>query len=177
MPEIKVLVGKLAVEMAKIEAARGRIENLYRSLGEKADMSHHLRPRAVAALMDKPELPDIPPEIYARRSDPHEKIGPFLRRVYARWIGKGFTRNRLRTLDKSAYAAFKNHLAYHGDIGDLDLPSVSEQINRDFEALLTFDNPVSRKELDTEIILLRRIHNFLKTRGGSEPEPSPSKAE
>lgn len=165
MPEIHTLVKRFTKEISSLDMTPSECAAFYRMLGESLGLPHHLRPECVAAVMDKPKLPEIAPEFFAQRSDAREKIIPFLRRVYAPWLGQGLTRNHLNALDKQAYVALKNHLYYHGDTAGFEFPTIEEQINCDFERLLEFDNPTSMQELDAEIIALRRIHHFLKSRG------------
>lgn len=165
MPETTALVKRFTKEISSLDMTPEERAAFYRMLGQRLNLSHHLRPECVAAVMDKSELPDTAPEIFAGRADASEKIIPFLRRVYKPWLGQGFTRNHLNTLDPQAYVAFKNHLAYHGDAGDFDFPTIDEQIDRDFERLMDFDDETSKQELDSEITALRRIYHLLDSRG------------
>ncbi|MEP1964460.1 hypothetical protein [Tateyamaria sp.] len=167
MPETTALVKRFTKEIRSLDMTPKEQAAFYRMLGERLSLSHHLRPESVAAVMDKPKLPETAPELFAQRVDSREKIIPFLQRVYGSWLGRGFTRNHLSDLDKQAYVAFKNHLYYHGDTGGLNFPTIDEQIDHDFERLTEFDDDASKQELEGEIVALRRIHHFLQSRGKS----------
>lgn len=167
MPETKALVKRFTKEITSLDVTPDELATFYRMLGERLNLSHHLRPQCVAAVMDKPKLPETAPELFAQRTNAREKIIPFLRRAYKPWLGHGFTRNHLNTLDPQAYVAFKNHLYYHGDAGNFDFPTIDEQIDRDFERLMDFDDKASKLELDAEITALRRIYHLLDSRGKS----------
>lgn len=163
-PKTKSIVKRMAREIRMSVDTSEKCSDLYRALGSELGLAHHLRPECVAAVMDKPEFPEVAPELYAWRSDKKEKIIPFLRRVYASWLGKGFTRNHLSALDKQAYVAFKNHLFYHGSAEGFDFPTIDEQIDCDFSRLRGFEDTASWQALESEIVALRRIHHFLQSR-------------
>lgn len=162
--ETKSIVKRIVSEIQDSSESFTVIAKLYRSLGEKLNLSHHLRPECVAVVFDKPELPDFAPELYRDRKNSKEKSAEFIQRVYGSWLGKGLTRSHLNQLDSALYVAEKNRAFYHGRTFNIDLPTKAEQIDRDFDKLSEFADPASLQSLDDEIIALRRIHHFLESR-------------
>ena len=54
------------------------------------------------------EAPTIAPSLWKDRLDKSEDPISFTKRIYAKWIGKGFGRTDLKQLDKQLYAAIYN---------------------------------------------------------------------
>lgn len=169
--ETKSIVKRIVSEIQDSSESFTVIAKLYRSLGEELNLSHHLRPECVAVVFDKPELPSVALELYRNRKNPKEKPAEFIKRVYGSWLGKGLTRSHLNQLDSALYVAEKNRAFYHGRTHNIDLPTKAEQIDRDFEKLSGFDDPVSRQALEDEIIALRRIHHLLESRAKKDRKP------
>lgn len=54
-------------------------------------------------------LPDKAPELYKERTNRKEKPDAFIRRVYAKWLGRGLLRPHIKDLDSAAYRAMYKH--------------------------------------------------------------------
>lgn len=161
MNENNTLVKRIATDLLNAESGSEEVAAIYRALGQALGLRHHLRPRPVAEIMNKPELPKVAPEIYQQRADKEENVLDFVKRVYRPWIGKGFGRQHLYHLDRSAYLGYKNFIAYHGDRYSDILPTKEQLIDRDRAILSEHDDPKSCAQVKDEIVLIRRIENIL----------------
>lgn len=82
------------------------------------------------------ELPMEAPERYQGLSGP-ETPPEFVQRVYGRWLGHGLTRAHIGKLDAKLSDAIYNWLSRPNNVWPpgVDLPTKSEQISRDLDAL------------------------------------------
>lgn len=161
MNENNTFVKRIAHDLLKAEAGSAELATIYRALGQALGLRHHLRPPPIAEILDRPKFPDAAPELYRDRRDTRETILDFVARAYRPWIGKGFGRQHLYHLDRPAYLAYKNFIAYHGDRYADILPTKEQLIDRERDILAAYDDPKSRAQVKEEIMLLRRIENIL----------------
>lgn len=61
----------------------------------------------------EPDLPAKAPELWSRREGRKENPVAFIRRVYAPWLNRGFTRAHLLALDRPLYSALAVWLHRH----------------------------------------------------------------
>lgn len=80
-----------------------------------------------------PEMPISAPELFIDRVNREEKPIDFIKRVYAPWIGHGFTQPFLRRLDPKLYMALHNWLRANAMPADLPLPTKSEIVKTKIE--------------------------------------------
>jgi hypothetical protein len=68
-------------------------------------LAEHARDFVASGGAPEPDIPDSAPERWSRREGRKENPITFIRRVYAPWLGRGFTRAHLLTLDRALYSA------------------------------------------------------------------------
>ncbi len=95
-----------------------------------------------AAVSASIPLPDTAPEIWAER-DRTQRQNPaqFVRRVYAQWIGRGLTRQKLGRLDSTAYKALAVWEHRHPEDRIIELPGITEVLDRRIAALSSEFSP------------------------------------
>jgi hypothetical protein len=76
----------------------------------------------------EPDLPSKPPERWSRREGRKENPVAFIRRVYAPWLNRGFTRSHLLALDRSLYSALGVWLHRHPDVEFPELITPAEDL-------------------------------------------------
>lgn len=171
MTQYKRLIEKLKDEIDAAGIQPEKRADILRDLGRELGLKAHLRPEAIAKVMALSDVPARTPEFYQDRTDKSETALAFVKRVYAPWIGKGFTVNILRRLDEPAYWAYRNYFRYRGLPENTFLPSLSDQIDLEYAALMgNADQDLPQNVLD-EIQALRRIENLLVSRGKLKKQP------
>jgi len=99
-------------------AALDRIEtkhdlNMQTRIALREALAQHARDFLVSGGADQPDLPDKAPELWSRREGRKENPVAFIRRVYAPWLRRGFTRAHLLALDRPLYSALAVWLHRH----------------------------------------------------------------
>jgi len=95
-------------------------------------------PEASAIIAQPRQLPTAAPATWKDDKLPNETPPAFVQRVYGEWLGKGFDRAMIRTLDPSLSRGIDNWTRKNEWPADVDLPSRGEQSRRligDGEAL------------------------------------------
>lgn len=91
--------------------------------------------RKLAAEAGTPQaLPDHAPELWETRGDRSEKPPAFIMRVYAPWLGTGFTQADLKARDPKLYMALHNWLRTNPLPAELDLPTKRERNDAELAA-------------------------------------------
>lgn len=76
----------------------------------------------------EPDLPRKAPELWSRREGRKENPVAFIRRVYAPWLDRGFTRSHLLALDRSLYSALAVWMHRHPEVEFPELFSSSDDV-------------------------------------------------
>jgi hypothetical protein len=92
-------------------------------------------------------LPLAPPELWSKRTDRAESPVGFVRRVYAPYIGHGFTRPDLRKLDPELYRAVTVWEHRHPEDRMTEIPKKSEVIDARLAALSSRITPDELRQL------------------------------
>ena len=83
-------------------------------------------------------------------------------RIYGEWLGKGFTHNHFRKMDRSGFYAYRNHVRYWGLDPSTLVADQTTHIDHEFEVLAQNEDPASIEMVNEEIKTLRRIYHLLK---------------
>ena len=168
--QIEKLANTIADQILEYGDSEQACATLFRSLGKALGLGHHLRPACIAPIFSRPELPRKAPQTYRRRAYRKETPIEFLHRVYGPWIGNGMTHNHLLNIDPPLYWGLRHYCRYH--LGSnrvsesVGLPTKQQLIDEDHAIVIAnFSDKAAREALDKEIIALRRVHHFLKSRG------------
>lgn len=105
-----------------------------------AARGQELFPELRTPIVSSLALPTKAPENYQGLRG-QETPPAFVKRVYGKWLGHGFTKAHIRRLDPVLYTAIDNWLKKPGCEWpkDVDLPTLKEQNDRDFAALSEAD--------------------------------------
>lgn len=76
--------------------------------------------------------PKYAPELWAERKGRKENPPAFVRRVYARWLGRGISRGDLRTIDPPLYQALAVWIHRHPDETMPELTSPMQRLGEEF---------------------------------------------
>lgn len=102
------------LRMAKaLEEAVEALEGVETDYGLNADqrkaletqLQKELTKRIAAQRVERERLPETAPELWSNREGRKENPVVFIRRVYARWLGRGLKRGDIRALDQPLYQA------------------------------------------------------------------------
>ena len=141
---------KLSVEevLARMESAllQAGISRERRAIALQAVRQHE---QAKAAIKPpEPDKPHVAPALWMSEARQEgESPADFIHRVYAPWIGKGFSRVDLLRLDPKLYRALGNWLLRKGNVLWFDLPTRKEVNDRWIEKMTRegWDGPEARQ--------------------------------
>lgn len=126
-------------------AALDRIEtkhdlNMESRIALREALTQHARDFLTSGGAPEPDLPDKAPELWSRREGRKENPVAFIRRVYAPWLERGFTRAHLLALDRPLYSALAVWLHRHPDV---DFPELITPTNDVYDILARRVRPES----------------------------------
>jgi hypothetical protein len=159
---------------------KSRIKNAIKAVFEAAATSNsNMRIAVLLELLHEEhtrsatsvDLPDKAPEAWAER-DLNRRENPcdFVKRVYAKWIGNGLTRVKIKELDYPLYRALSVWFTRHPDT-DLSklLPRLTETINTRFVIAAQLH---SFSELRSLGLTLQTRHRRAQKKGPHSEGPS-----
>ena len=129
-------IARLLDEVAELMKSEQRIDPL--ALSHLKQIQVRMR-FAGADAMRRPkqsdkEPPTVAPTLWLDRKNRDENPVDFVRRVYARWLGRGLTRAHIRKLDRSLYLALYFFIARGGILPPgFDLPTRKDLKKRSAE--------------------------------------------
>ncbi|WP_395173517.1 hypothetical protein [Roseibium alexandrii] len=138
-------------------------------LGYQLQLEHLLHPDVRKDSRSNLGLPEQAPELYRDRKDRAEKPADFILRVYKDWLGKGFARPHLMSLDRPLYDALHNWLRKNPMPDALILPTKKEMIDAELsEAGIEYGAQLAFPSDSTILQKRRRLYNAARNRAKKE---------
>lgn len=106
-------------------------------------LAQHARDYVASGGAPEPDLPEKAPELWSRREGRKENPVAFIRRVYAPWLDRGFTRAHLLALDRPLYSALAVWLHRHPET---EFPEFITPTDEVYEILARRVRPESRSK-------------------------------
>jgi hypothetical protein len=91
-------------------------------------LTQHARDYLASGGAPEPDVPDTAPERWSRREGRKENPVAFIRRVYAPWLNRGFTRAHLLTLDRALYSALAVWMHRHPETEFPELIAPNDEV-------------------------------------------------